>query len=438
MAEGFIEPPQKKAKLSLKLKKPLCEVQNTRFSSPISQEVLAEAAKGVVPANTKKCTSWAVKVFYSWMECRNVQVPQDLIPADILKSPDPHVLCKFLRCFVLEVRKEDGTMYPPSSIRSILGGLHRVLRENGATFSIFDKDDPIFREFALTLDTVTSQLHSEGIGAKRNKALVIPFEHEVIFWDKGIIGYGSPKSLMRAVFCGIGMHFVLRGVEEHRNLKIEQIERFPSDQSLYSSDTYYEYMEYISKNNIHRFKDINTTNKCVRAYAKPDNERCLVRLLDFYLSKLPPDPPAFYLRPLLNIPVSPDLPWYAKMPIGANTLKNVVPEISEEAGIGVRYTNHSLRATAITRMYDSGVPEKLIAEKSGHKSLKGLRAYEKTSTSQEKAAGDSITCEKSFNKTDMSDKKPVLLDGMKPMLPDQVVHNFSGLQGCTLNFYNNS
>ena len=63
MAEGsMIEPPQKKAKLSLKLKKPLREVQNTMFPSPISEEVFSEAAKGVVNANRKKCTSWAVPI----------------------------------------------------------------------------------------------------------------------------------------------------------------------------------------------------------------------------------------------------------------------------------------------------------------------------------------------------------------------------------------
>jgi len=39
------------------------------------------------------------------------------------------------------------------------------------------------------------------------------------------------------------------------------------------------------------------------------------------------------------------------------------------------YTNHSLRATAITRMFNGSIPEKVIAEKSGHKSL---RAYKKT------------------------------------------------------------
>ena len=152
--------------------------------------------------------------------------------------------------------------------------------------------------------------------------------------------------------------------------------------------------EYISKNNMHRFKDINSSNKSVKAFAKPGNERCIVRLLDFYLLKLPPEPPAFYLRPLPNVPLSPEKPWFAKSPIGVNTLKTILPDICVEAEIGLRYTNHSLWATAITRMYESGVPEKLICDKSGHKSLKGVRAYKKVSLEQEKAVGESITSKK--------------------------------------------
>ena len=50
----------------------------------------------------------------------------------------------------------------------------------------------------------------------------------------------------------------------------------------------------------------------------------------------------------------------------------------------MRYTNHSLRATAITRMFTSGIEEKIIAETSGHKSTKVLRAYERTSEQQRK------------------------------------------------------
>ena len=35
-------------------------------------------------------------------------------------------------------------------------------------------------------------------------------------------------------------------------------------------------------------------------------------------------------------------------------------------------------------MYNSGMPEKLIAENSGHKSMKALRCYEHTSSEQQK------------------------------------------------------
>ena len=55
--------------------------------------------------------------------------------------------------------------------------------------------------------------------------------------------------------------------------------------------------------------------------------------------------------------------------VGVNKLKTFLSNISAESGIDVHYTNHSLRATAVTRMYNTGVPEKLIAEKSGHRSL---------------------------------------------------------------------
>ena len=56
-----------------------------------------------------------------------------------------------------------------------------------------------------------------------------------------------------------------------------------------------------------------------------------------------------------------------------------MPDIATESGLGFHYTSHSLRATAVMRMYNTGVPEKLIAEESGHKSLKALCVYEHTS-----------------------------------------------------------
>jgi site-specific recombinase XerD len=55
-----------------------------------------------------------------------------------------------------------------------------------------------------------------------------------------------------------------------------------------------------------------------------------------------------------------------------NTLRNVFIE--------GRVTNHSMRAISVTQMCKSGVPEKVIQERTGHKSLDALRVYERTNT----------------------------------------------------------
>ena len=44
--------------------------------------------------------------------------------------------------------------------------------------------------------------------------------------------------------------------------------------------------------------------------------------------------------------------------------------------------NHSLRATGISHLYNNGVPEKLIMERSGHLSVEGICSHERTSEAQ--------------------------------------------------------
>lgn len=54
-------------------------------------------------------------------------------------------------------------------------------------------------------------------------------------------------------------------------------------------------------------------------------------------------------------------------------------------------TNHSLRATAATQMFQEGVPEKIIQERTGHRSLEGLRAYEHLCEPQHKAVSSLLS-----------------------------------------------
>lgn len=77
-------------------------------------------------------------------------------------------------------------------------------------------------------------------------------------------------------------------------------------------EVYYEYTEYISKNNLHHFTDCKDKNKVVRAYAMPDSERCLVKLLDPYSASLPFDSEYFHLWPCKCFPADPSKPAYIR------------------------------------------------------------------------------------------------------------------------------
>ena len=349
-----------------------------RFSKPISSPEREKASKGVIPDNTEASTQWALRNFNEWASNRCILSPNDPVPKDLLASHDAELVCKWLSRFLMETRKTDGSLYPPSSLRSLICGVNRILQSNQAPFSVVDKGDPRFRPLLKTLDSLSSELHRSGVGAIKNSAKVIEIEHERLFWEKGLLGMSTPKILQRTVFFYVGLNFVLRGVQEQHDLIRSQFVRVPQDMQIYDESVYYEYREYISKNNQHRFKDINAKNKTVKAFALPGNDHCIVKLLDKYLSLLPADATHFYMRAKDKTPSNPSVSSFTNQRVGINVLKNVLPELSEKSGIQVRYTNHSLRATAITRMFNGEVDEKVIAETSGHRSLKALRSYEHT------------------------------------------------------------
>ena len=201
------------------------------------------------------------------------------------------------------------------------------------------------------------------------------------------------------------MHFALRGVEEQYSVVSKQFIHFPQDTKIYDADVYYEYAEFISKNNQHRFKDINSKNKVVRAYSEISSERCTVKLPDVYLEKLKSDSSFFHMRPLEKVSKQHDKLWYTSQQIGIYTLKSVIPKLSLEARCDVKYTNNSPLPISVTRMFAGGVPEKLIADKTGHHSLQSLSFHERPQPSMEKAIDKVIAdpAESVFTETDLRD-----------------------------------
>ena len=65
-----------------------------------------------------------------------------------------------------------------------------------------------------------------------------------------------------------------------------------------------------------------------------------------------------------------------------NFLQKMVRGMCSDGGVAGRKTNHSLRATAAMQMYEAGVPEKMIQERTGHRSVTALREYQRTLMTQ--------------------------------------------------------
>ena len=64
-----------------------------------------------------------------------------------------------------------------------------------------------------------------------------------------------------------------------------------------------------------------------------------------------------------------------KAALGHNTLQNTVPQLMMSGKFTGYYTNHSLRVSAATRLFNSGVDGQAIMSVTGHSSTDGVRAY---------------------------------------------------------------
>ena len=109
--------------------------------------------------------------------------------------------------------------------------------------------------------------------------------------------------------------------------------------------------------------NLKVHNKVVPVYSNPEREsRCVVSLLDKYISKLPPvafEKDVFYMRPKSTTPSIPDSPWYESIPVGKETFRTMLANMCSRAGIEKK-TNHSLRATGATECLLPTFPRRLF------------------------------------------------------------------------------
>ena len=128
-----------------------------------------------------------------------------------------------------------------------------------------------------------------------------------------------------------------------------------------------------------------------RMYARPDDPLCPVSAMDMYLSLLNPELPCLWQKPN-DQKTDSNSPWFCKMPLGHNSLSNMMKRMSKDAGLSQSYTNHCTRATVSKALGDANFDRSDIIKITGHRDTRSLDTYiGGTSSSKKRALSDTLS-----------------------------------------------
>lgn len=128
------------------------------------------------------------------------------------------------------------------------------------------------------------------------------------------------------------------------------------------------------------------------------------------------------------------MPWYDCVAVGKNKLSTMVKDICNEAGISDK-TNHSLRPTGATTLFKANVPEKIIQNTTGHRSVEALHSYERALEDQQKASSMVLTTrDPNVDFTQLSTNKVLQQTSTKTESSFSTL--FGQMHGCTIGTIN--
>jgi hypothetical protein len=322
-------------------------------------------------------------VFNEWKAYRNVLASRphsdiSAIRVELLEMTKDE-LCFSLSRFVLEARKQSGDEYPAETLYDLVISLQLYLSSCGRELKLLDDHD--FVTLKNTLDARMKELTAIGMWVPRRKAEVITAEDEDVLWSD-VLGRNTPQRLLDTLIYLVGIHFALRAGAEHTNLRANGQISLQTDND---NQPFLRYREDTSKTKHGGLKHRRVEGKVVDAFQNTDNPgRCIVQIYRDYMSRRPTTSycsPCLYLRPLAK-PTS--KVWYSSQPLGVQKITSTVSRLCAQAEVGEYKTNHSLRATAASRIYQSGLDEQLVCETTGHRS-NCVRGYKRTTETQRRA-----------------------------------------------------
>ena len=297
-------------------------------------------------------------------------------------------LDNYLRHFYAEARTKDGEPYSRSSLLGIRNAIERYLNNPPLNRGISITKGI---DFQASNKLLQSQIKLNKRENKENTKHKPPMPEADLqkLKSSGVIRGDNPWGLLRNVWFHINLYWCRRGREGQRELT-KQSFQFLMDESgrEYVSMTHDE----ATKNHPGGIDDVSSVEKEARMYSTSDDQLFDgLNCLKMYLQKLNPRCEALFQYPKRAV-TKEDQVWYDNKPLEVNKLVGMMKEISKLASLSKIYTNHSVRATAITLWSDRQVPSRHIMAISGHRSEASLRNYNaRPSSEQLRACSDILS-----------------------------------------------
>lgn len=143
--------------LKIKQTASVSATENTRFVAPLSETGVKNLIDSQENVNTKKNTTWALRVFVSWRAHRNSYGES----VKELHDMNTEEMNYYLGRFIAEARKQDGKPYPPRSLYLVSCGLLRHLRGK----KVYDKNLSLCQNIGVLGIPKNTRRKDEGAAA---------------------------------------------------------------------------------------------------------------------------------------------------------------------------------------------------------------------------------------------------------------------------------
>ena len=192
--------------------------ESSRFASTSAAEI-ENHIQLTVPPNTKSKEKWAIRLFHEWHSRWIANIDDGILKVfKSLDEMDKSDLNYCLKFFIADVRKVNGSKYPPKTLKVLFAMVqHHFNYELKKPWSLFiDKE---FLDARRVLDAEMRLSAKEGNVKQVKRPEIITSQDEKELWDRNFLGDDNPKKLQHTFIFMSGLICGLRAASEHYDLR---------------------------------------------------------------------------------------------------------------------------------------------------------------------------------------------------------------------------